>query len=510
MLITQLYFNSLFVTIPRTASYLCHFLPLFLSGDSLSLSLSLIYIAEPLSKIPVHETSKELPMDPCSFVRILVGNLAVKFAVASKPSFSVVHPSTSPCFCKIKLDKFLTQYSNVPLVAQESQTNSLDCSLAASFTLNKTHIDKLMEKGRNPVLQIAVYLGRRGTTCGFNSGKLLGKVAVEVDLRAVETRASNIHQGWVAIGGNEKKGSSAQLYVSVRAEPDPRYVFQFDGEPECSPQVFQVHGDVRQPVFSCKFGFKNMNDRNLHCWPSSSEPSTSRSCLMGSHTEKDQTEKQRKGWHITIHDLSGSAVAVASMVTPFVPSRGSHSVSQSSPGAWLILRPEDGAWNPWGRLEAWREGGCSDAVGYRFELFTCTDAATTLAADSISSRNGGKFSIDRTFGVSNTPGHTPNSSCDLGSGSRSRRGSSSGSGSGLEIGYGPLSPPRYRGFVVSSTVEGAGKCSKPEVEVGVRHVTCAEDAATYVALAAAMDLSMDACGLFSKKLRKELRRQWIQ
>lgn len=94
----------------------------------------------------------------------------------------------------------------------------------------------------------------------------MGTVPVEVDLRAVETRASNIHQGWVSVGGNNKKSSSALLYLSVRAEPDPRFVFQFDAEPECSPQVFQVHGDVRQPVFSCKFGLKNPNDRTLQSW----------------------------------------------------------------------------------------------------------------------------------------------------------------------------------------------------------------------------------------------------
>ena len=60
---------------------------------------------------------------------------------------------------------------------------------------------------------------------------------------------------------------------------------------------------------------------------------------------------------------------------------------------------------------------------------------------------------------------------------------------------------------MSSTVEGVDKCSKPEVEVGVQHVTCTEDAAAFVALAAAMDLSMDACRSFSQKLRKELRQQ---
>ncbi|PWZ31727.1 hypothetical protein Zm00014a_024808 [Zea mays] len=44
----------------------------------------------------------------------------------------------------------------------------------------------------------------------------------------------------------------------VRAEPDPRYVFQFGGEPECGPVVYQVPGGAarggqRQPVFTCRF-----------------------------------------------------------------------------------------------------------------------------------------------------------------------------------------------------------------------------------------------------------------
>jgi hypothetical protein len=38
-------------------------------------------------------------------------------------------------------------------------------------------------------------------------------------------------------------------------------VFQLNGEPKFSSQVFQVRRDVRQAVFSCKLGFKNANDR---------------------------------------------------------------------------------------------------------------------------------------------------------------------------------------------------------------------------------------------------------
>ncbi|KAB2619929.1 serine/threonine-protein kinase OXI1-like [Pyrus ussuriensis x Pyrus communis] len=42
------------------------------------------------------------------------------------------------------------------------------------------------------------------------------------------------------------------------------------------------------------------------------------------------------------------------------------------------------------------------------------------------------------------------------------------------------------------------------VEVSVRHENCMEDEMTFVALAAAIDLSMDACRIFSQRLRNEL------
>ncbi|KAG5555082.1 hypothetical protein RHGRI_012572 [Rhododendron griersonianum] len=48
----------------------------------------------------------------------------------------------------------------------------------------------------------------------------------------------------------------------LQAEPDPRFVFQFDGEPKCSPQVFQIQGSIRQPVFTCKFSFRSNVDQN--------------------------------------------------------------------------------------------------------------------------------------------------------------------------------------------------------------------------------------------------------
>lgn len=153
-------------------------------------------------------------MDPCPFVRILIGNLALKIPVASKPARSGVHPSSSPCFWK-------------------------------------------------PCLKISIYTGRRGTTCGINSERILGKVPVPLDLSCVETRSSVFQNGWVSVGKDNKGANSTQMHLNVRAEPDPRFVFQFDGEPECSPQVFQIQGNIRQPVFTCKFSFRNSGDRNI-------------------------------------------------------------------------------------------------------------------------------------------------------------------------------------------------------------------------------------------------------
>lgn len=191
--------------------------------------------------------------------------------------------------------------------------------------------------------------------------------------------------------------------------------------------------------------------------------------------ERERSGRERKGWMIMIYDLSGSPVAAASMITPFVPSPGIDRVSRSNPGAWLILRPHGASissWKPWGRLEAWRERGPIDGLGYKFELVTDNGPSSSIAIAeaTMSIKKGGQFCIDG--------GIIRDTALSL------------------------RSP--VKGFVMGSTVEGEGKVSKPLVQVGVQHVTCMADAALFVALSAAIDLSMDACRLFSRKLRKEL------
>lgn len=204
-------------------------------------------------------------MDPCPFVRLTVGNLGLKIPVATKPARSVVHPSSSPCFCKIKLKGFPVQTAVVPFIPPENQVPDNQQQLvAATFHLSKSDLEKLAAKSifsAKICLKIAIYTGRRGTTCGVNSGKLLGKVSVPMDLAGTECKACVFQNGLVSVG-KDAKGSSTQLHLNVKAEPDPRFVFQFDGEPECSPQVFQIQGNIKQPVFTCKFSFRSTGDRN--------------------------------------------------------------------------------------------------------------------------------------------------------------------------------------------------------------------------------------------------------
>lgn len=91
-----------------------------------------------------------------------------------------------------------------------------------------------------------------GHSCGLNGGKLLGRVAVVINIDGSVTKPLVFQNGWMKLG-NEGDKPAASLHLKVRTEPDPRFLFQFGGEPECSPVVFQIQGNIRQPVFSCKF-----------------------------------------------------------------------------------------------------------------------------------------------------------------------------------------------------------------------------------------------------------------
>lgn len=401
-----------------------------------------------------------------------------------------VHPSTSPCFCTLQLQDCPSSSSHtvpLPLASDPTSTTNLvdppansGPSPPVSFSLDRDALNRLSAKPGSGLV-VSVYVGRTGRTCGFSSGRLLGRVKVPVDLRQASARPAVVYSGWLSVGTGRL--AVGRVHLVVRTEPDPRFVFQFGGEPESSPVVYQIRGqggtghssNVRQPVFSCRFA-TGRRQPNRSMSSDCSKASNITSCFTAFRRERHQKQRtQRKGWTVTIHDLSGSPVAAASMVTPFVPSPGSDRVSRSNPGAWLILRnvsPSSTAnWKAWGRLEAWRERGPASALGYRFELVTDTgtNSGVPIVESSLTIRNGGKFCIDPSF-VNDM----------------------------LSV-----SSPFTRGFVMASTVEGEGKVSKPTVQVGVHHVSCMADLALFIALSAAIDLSMDACRLFSQKLRKE-------
>jgi hypothetical protein len=63
-----------------------------------------------------------------------------------------------------------------------------------------------------------------------------------------------------APGSRRRPTPRAQLNLTVLGEPDPRFVFEFDGETECSPQVLQVKGSMKQPMFTCKFSCRSNSD----------------------------------------------------------------------------------------------------------------------------------------------------------------------------------------------------------------------------------------------------------
>ncbi|CAK9236079.1 unnamed protein product, partial [Sphagnum troendelagicum] len=440
-------------------------------------------------------------MEPRAFVRLAVGGLGLRIPVASKASRGGVHAASTPCFCEIRLPNFPVQKVPISLFAPtetvDPDTINNTAAAAASFYLDEPALEKLLlpscapRTGRSlPCLEVVVFTGRQK----------LGTFRLPVGSEWVEGKPLLLHNGWICIGKEKAKGGKpgAELHVSVKVEADPRYLFQFDGETALGPQIVQVRGNTKQPIFSCKFS----RDRCSRSRVGQSDSSSGSGWAGSSTGEKDKGRKERKGWLVMIHDLSGSPVAAASMVTPFVPSAGSDYVSRSNPGAWLILRPEPtgmDSWRPWGRLEAWRERG-GKSVGCRFQLIAegggvAGVASGILMSETVlSAQKGGEFSIDTgRFRPEVSPAISPVDS--------PRKDSPVSSNGEFSFNMGL---PVVGGFVMSCAIRGDRKSSKPLVQLAMRHVACVEDAAVFMALAAAVDLSVDACQPFNRKLRKEL------
>lgn len=207
-------------------------------------------------------------MDPCPFVRLIVESLALKLPPVSKPAGPGVHPTTSPCFCTLHLHDLPSatrQIAPLPLASSSSPVTALTDSPDPTSLSSPVVFTLEAQKGpaqRKLGLIVSVYSGRAGSgTCGLGArGRQLGRVKVAVDVETAAARAMVMQSGWVSLGSGR---SAARLHLVIRAEPDPRFVFQFGGEPECSPVVYQMRRSgslgagggslVRQPVFSCRF-----------------------------------------------------------------------------------------------------------------------------------------------------------------------------------------------------------------------------------------------------------------
>ncbi|XP_057454312.1 uncharacterized protein LOC130745907 [Lotus japonicus] len=424
-------------------------------------------------------------MDPQAFIRLSIGSLGLRCTgIELSTGKSGVHRFSSSYVCEIRLRGFPVQTSSVPLITSSEVIPDTQ-NIASSFYLEESDLKALLAPGcfynSNACLEIAVFSGRKGSSCGVSiKRQQIGIFKMQVGPEWGQGKPLILFNGWIGIGKNKQENGKlgAELHLKVKLDPDPRFVFQFEDVTTLSPQIVQLQGSIKQPIFSCKFS----KDRVSHIDPLSTYWSDSMD-ISDFETER----RERKGWKVKIHDLSGSAVAAAFITTPFVPSSGCDWVARSNPGAWLIVRPDVGrseSWQPWGKLEAWRERGLRDSVCCRFHLLSEAQEGGELLMSEIhiNAEKGGEFFIDTEKHMRNaaaSPVPSPQSSGD----------------------FGALSPV-VGGFVMCCRVQGEGKRGKPLVQLALRHVTCVEDAAIFMALAAAVDLSIEACRPFRRKIRR--------
>lgn len=427
-------------------------------------------------------------MDPQAFIRLSIDSLGLRIPGAPRSSAGAkpgIHALPSSFSCEIRLRGFPVQVTSVPLLTSEATPDSQ--TIASSFYLEESNLRALLAPGcfyaPHACLEIVVFTGRKGSSisshCGVGMKRThIGTFRLQVGSEWGQGRPAILFNGWIGIGKHHRPESGkagAELHLRVKLDPDPRYVFQFEDVTRLSPQIVQLRGTIKQPIFSCKF----IGDRVSQQDPLGTYWSNSADGCNGELTGR----RERKGWKVTIHDLSGSAVAAAFITTPFVPSTGGDWVARSNPGSWLIVRPDayrPECWQPWGKLEAWREcSGGRDFVCCRLHLLSNQSGGDLVMSETfISAEKGGEFFIDtdrRVRAAAATPIPSPQSSGD----------------------FTALSPA-VRGFVMCCRVQGGGKTSKPLVQLATRHVTCVEDAAIFMALAAAVDLSIEACRPFPR------------
>ncbi|TKY68816.1 hypothetical protein E2542_SST05078 [Spatholobus suberectus] len=277
-------------------------------------------------------------MDPQAFIRLSIGSLGLRCTgIELSTGKSGIQTLSLPCVCEIRLRGFPVQTSSVPVISSAEVIPDTQ-NIASSFYLEESDLKVLLAPGcfynTHACLEIAVFSGRKGSHCGVGiKRQQIGIFKMQVGPEWGEGKPLILFNGWIGIGKNKQDNGKpgAELHLKVKLDPDPRYVFKFEDITTLSPQIVQLQGSIKQPIFSCKFS----KDRVSQIDPLSAYWSGSAD-ISDLETER----RERKGWKVTIHDLSGSAVAAAFITTPFVPSSGCDWVARSNPGSWLIVRPD--------------------------------------------------------------------------------------------------------------------------------------------------------------------------
>lgn len=199
-------------------------------------------------------------MDPQAFIRLSIGSLGLRIpGPALNAAKSGIHAVPSPCSCEIRLRGFPVQTSSVPLVSSPEATPDSH-SIASSFYLEESDLKALLAPGcfyaPHACLEIVVFTGRKGSHCGVGiKRQQIGTFKLEVGPEWGEKKPVILFHGWIGIGKNKQESGKpgAELHLRVKLDPDPRYVFQFEDVATSSPQIVQLQGTIKQPIFSCKF-----------------------------------------------------------------------------------------------------------------------------------------------------------------------------------------------------------------------------------------------------------------
>ena len=198
-------------------------------------------------------------MDPQAFIRLSIGSLGLRCAgIEGSTGRSRTQKPPSPFVCEIRLRGFPVQTSSVPLISSTEAIPDVE-NVATSFYLEESDLKALLAPGcfynTHAGLEIVVFSGRKGSHCGVGiKRQQIGIFKIQVGPEWREGKPLTLFSGWIGIGKRKPENGRAvaELHLRVKLDPDPRYVFQFEDVTTLSPQIVQLQGSIKQPIFSVK------------------------------------------------------------------------------------------------------------------------------------------------------------------------------------------------------------------------------------------------------------------